>query len=78
MTFCLKRCVTLWEDTPHIKYHIAMLGAHWPSGSGDMTYVAQREHVVKVPCDVVGGRSSLYVPTLPSLVSIDIEGMKMF
>ena len=31
-----------------------------------------QEHVIEGPCNFMGGSSSLYIPTLPSLVAIDI------
>ena len=31
-----------------------------------------QEHVIKGPCNFMGGSFSLYIPTLPSLVAIDI------
>ena len=51
-------------------------GDHRPSGSRDITdlvfHVTLQDHVIKGPCDFMDRSSSLYIPTLPSLVTINI------
>ena len=50
-----------------------------PGGSSDkaakIVYVTLREHLIKESGDFMEGNSSLYIPTLPKLIAIDIELM---
>ena len=56
-------------------YHLSMFGSHWSSLSGDIMYLISRviskDHMIEESCNFMNERSSLYVSTLPSLVTID-------
>ena len=59
-----------------VSHHLAKFGGHCPLGSRDITdlifHVTLQDHVIKEPCDFMGGSSSLYIPNQPSLVVISI------
>ena len=50
-----------------------------PVGSSDtaakIVYMTLREHLIKKSGDFLEGNSTLYIPTLPKLIAIDIELM---
>ena len=57
-------------------YHFATFSGHRPCGSSDTAarrvYVTLKDHVIKVSGDFMEGNSSLYIPTLPKVIAIDI------
>ena len=56
--------------------YLVKFGDHRPSGSRDITglvfHVTLQDHVIRGPCDFMDRSSSLYIPTLLSLVTINI------
>ena len=56
--------------------HLCIFIGRWSSASGDIIclifHVISQDHVIEGSYYFVGGRSSLYVPTLPFLAVIDI------
>ena len=59
-----------------VSCHLAMLGDHWSSASGNIKYLIFRvtfqNHLIEVSCKFMNKTSLLYVTTMPSLVAIDI------
>ena len=53
-----------------------MFGGHSNCGNGDKTYLichaTMEDYMIKESCDFMEGSSSLYVTTLPNMVTIDI------
>ena len=54
---------------------------HSPCGSSDtaakIVYVTLQDHVIKGSGDFMEGNASLYIPTLPKLIAIDVVLMDM-
>ena len=59
-----------------VSHHFAKFGGHRLCGGSDTTakiiYKTLQDHMIKGYGDFVEGNSSLYFPTLPKLVAIDI------
>lgn len=59
-----------------VSHHLSKFGDHCPFGSRDIIdlifHATLKDHVIKEPCDFMGGSSSLYIPNLQSLVVIGI------
>ena len=57
-------------------HHLAKFSSHKPCSSSDTAakifYVTLQDHVIKESGNFVEGNSSLYIPTLPTLIAIDI------
>ena len=70
MITCLKSYANQWVEIPG---HLGMFGGHWSSASGDKKYiicqVTSQKQVIEISGNFIGGSSSLYVTTLPSLVA---------
>lgn len=59
-----------------VNHDLAMCGGRWSSTSRDITYliyhVTSLDNMTEYSCDLMGGRSSLHVNTLVSLLATDI------
>ena len=51
-----------------VSHHLSKFADHCPFGSRDIIdlifHATLQDHVIKEPCDFMGGRSSLYIPNL--------------
>ena len=56
--------------------------SHWSSASGEILYLIchmiSRDHVIIGPSIFIIGSSSLYIPTLTSLVALDIVVVEIY
>ena len=56
--------------------HFSKFSGHRPCGSRVITHlifhVILKDHVIKGACQFLKGSSSVYIPTLPSLVALGI------
>ena len=59
-----------------VSHHFVKFSGHRPCGSGGkaakIVSVDLQGHVIKRSGDFIEGKSSLYIPTLPKLIAIDI------
>ena len=58
-----------------VSHHFAKFSEHRPCGSdteAKIFYMTLRDHMIKGSSDFVERSSSLYIPTLPKLINIDI------
>ena len=64
------------EGSFSVSHHLAKFGGYRRCGSRDITdllfHVAFQDPVIKGTWDLMEGSYSLYIPTLPKLVAIDI------
>ena len=62
-------------NAPQITSPPSVLFGYWSSASGDMyliCHVTSQDHGIEGSYNFISWRSSLYVPTVPSLMAIDI------
>ena len=59
-----------------VSHHLTKFSSHKPCSSSDTAakifYVTLQDHVIKESGNFMEGNSSLYIPTLPTLIAIDI------
>ena len=64
-----------------VTHHFAKRCGHTRCGSSDtavkIVYMTLQDHVIEGSGDFMEGQSSLYIPTLPKLIAIDIMLMDM-
>ena len=64
-----------------VSHHFAKFCGHRPCGNSDtavkIVYMTLQDHVVKGSGDFMETNSTLYIPTLPKLIAIDIVLMYM-
>ena len=76
VTTCSEGCINLWVDLLVVSHQLAKFCEHWPRCSRDITDLIFRmilqDHVIKKLCEFMEQSSSLYIPTLPSLVATSI------
>ena len=57
-------------------HHLAKSGGHRLCGSSGIvaktSYVTLQDHLIKESGDFMEGNSSMYIPTLPKLIAIDV------